>query len=45
MMWKKLSLTEEEGSEYSGKPVEALGAKVIVAKFHTRRVLNMEAVT
>ena len=44
MMWKNLSLIEEEDSEYSGKPVEALGGKVIAAKFHTRRVLNMEAI-
>ena len=35
MMWKKLLLTEEEGNEYSGKPVEALGGKVIAAKFQT----------
>ena len=44
MLWKNLSLTEEEDSEYSGKPVEALEGKVIAAKFHTRRVLNMEAI-
>ena len=44
VMWKKLSLSEEEGNEYSGKSPEILGGKVIAAKFYTRRVLNMEAV-
>ena len=44
MMWKKLSVLEEEGSEYSGQTIETLRGKVIVAKFFTRRVLNMEAI-
>lgn len=44
VMWKKLSLTEEEGSEYSGQAMDTLGEKVIAAKFLTRRVLNLEAI-
>ena len=44
VMWKKLSLSEEEGSEYSGQSSKILGGKVIAAKFHTRRALNMKAI-
>lgn len=44
VMWKKLSLTEEEGSEYSGQAMDTLGEKVIAAKFLTQRVLNLEAI-
>ena len=38
-------MTEEEGSEYTGQKVDTLGGMVIAAKFFTRRVLNMEAIT
>ena len=44
MMWKKLSLSEEEDSEYSERTIEMIGGKTITAKFFTRRVLNMEAI-
>ena len=44
MLWKRLSLIEEEGSEYTGQIVDTLGGMVIAAKFFTRRVLNMEAI-
>nr|POF00497.1 hypothetical protein CFP56_40326 [Quercus suber] len=32
VMWKKLSLTEDEDSEYSGKSVEALRGKEVVGE-------------
>ena len=44
MLWKRLSLTEEEGSEYTGQKVDTLRGTIIAAKFFTRRVLNMEAI-
>ena len=44
VLWKRLSLTEEEGSEYTGQKVDTLGGMVIAAKFFTRRVLTMEAI-
>lgn len=44
MMWKKLSLSEEEDSEYSERTIEMIGGKTITAKFFTRQVLNMEAI-
>ena len=44
VLWKRLSLIEEEGSEYTGQTVDTLGGMVIAAKFFTRRVLNMEAI-
>ena len=44
VLWKRLSLTEEEGSEYTGQKVDTLGGTIIAAKFFTRRVLNMEAI-
>ena len=44
MMWKKLSLFEEEDSEYSERTIAMIGGKAIMAKFFTLRVLNMEAI-
>ena len=44
VMWKKLSLSEEEKSKYSGQIFETTGGKVLAAKFFTRKVLNMEAI-
>ena len=44
VMWKKLLLSEEEESEYRGQIFETTGGKVLVAKFFTRRVLNMVAI-
>ena len=44
VMWKKLSLSEEEENEYNGQIFETTGGKVLAAKFFTRRVLNMEAI-
>lgn len=44
MLWKKLSVTEEEGNEYSGQTFKNTRGKVLAAKFFTRHVLNMEAI-
>ena len=44
VLWKKLSLSEEEENEYSGQTFESTRGKVLAAKFFTRRVLNMEAI-
>ena len=44
VIWKKLSLSEEEKSEYSGQIFETTGGKVLAAKFFTRKVLNMKAI-
>ena len=44
VMWKKLSLSEEEENEYSDQIFETTRGKVLATKFFTRRVLNMEAI-
>ena len=44
MLWKKLSLIEEEENEYSGQTFETTRGKVLAAKFFTRHVLNVEAI-
>ena len=37
MMWKKLSLSEEEDSKYSERTIAMIGGKAIAAKFFTLR--------
>ena len=44
MLWKKLSLTEEEENEYSGQTFESTRGTVLAAKVFTRCVLNMKAI-
>ena len=43
-IWKKLSLTDSEGSKHSMKDEPIMGDYLLATKFYTRRVLNMEAI-
>ena len=42
--WEKLSLSESEGNKFIVQEEPELGGFLLAAKFHTIRVLNMEAI-